>query len=410
MALHLRLLDRAGRARRPRGRAPRAAPGPGHRRAGRVAAGRALLDRRLLARAARLDQLPAAREYAATGAQLAAAARTHARPEREAALPARYRALQAAVPAGAPLVVLLDQPAYLDYARNRIINVDTPGYASYAPGLPYFRGSEPVAAYLRGHGLRHVAFVRGDHSRYFYRRELWLARIQFDAELWRVVGAYIVDLLDTFADLATRYPVLHDEDGLVVVDLGAGAGPGAQDAATAPGDAEPEPAARERFVHDLLVREGLGDTWAIMGRADVVFADGWSRVLPPDPELVPRWRGFAATVPSRSARAVRWLGVRGHVRVRADAPRPHRLRVWGAVDRVALFTRPRLTVTFDGRELDSRLVAADGAFMVEAVIPGEQLEGWSDVYLTLSSVSEPWREPERLRLARVEGVTWEPAP
>jgi hypothetical protein len=162
-----------------------------------------------------------ARKYRAIGASLSAAA--HGADEKRGTA-ASYRRLQAAVPAHAPLVVMLDQPAYLDYTRNRIINLDTPGHASYPPGVPAFRGAEPVAAYFRDHQLRYLAFVRSDRSRYFYRRGFWIERLLTDVEIWRIVGSYMVDTIDNFAALAERYPVLFDEDGMVVLDLAAARG------------------------------------------------------------------------------------------------------------------------------------------------------------------------------------------
>lgn len=147
-------------------------------------------------------------------------------PAGDATVAATYQQMQAAVPAGSPLVVMLDQPVYLDYARNRIINLDTPGHASYPPGVPAFRGAEPVAAYLRAHRLRYLAFVRPEQSRYFYRRTFWVERLLIDVELWRIVAAYMVDTIDNFAALAGRYRVLFDRDGLVVLDLASpGSGP-----------------------------------------------------------------------------------------------------------------------------------------------------------------------------------------
>lgn len=162
-----------------------------------------------------------ARKYNTIGAELAAGHRTHGRADTNLAVPRLYAALQATAPRGARLAVLLDEPAYLDFARNDIINLDIPGYASWKPGMPYFRGAEPVAAYFRSHGVRYLAFVRGTHSRYFFRREFWVARLLVDSELWRIMGAYVVDTLDNFAALAERYPVRFDEAGLVMLDLGA---------------------------------------------------------------------------------------------------------------------------------------------------------------------------------------------
>ena len=160
-----------------------------------------------------------ARKYRVIGDSVVSASRGGAGEAR--AVAAAYRQLQAAVPAGATLVVMLDEPVYLDYARNRIINLDTPGHASYRPGMPAFRGAEAVAGYLRAHGLRYLAFVRTEQSRYFYRRAFWVQRILIDVEIWRIVGAYMVDTIDNFAELAERYPTLYDQEGMVVVDLAA---------------------------------------------------------------------------------------------------------------------------------------------------------------------------------------------
>lgn len=211
-------LEGAGRGLRPD--APDDAAGPPRPALGVPLMGRLLVVACLIAQLAATVK-PTVRKLTGAGAHIAAGSRTHRRADTDLALPALYRDLQAAVPRGATLAVLLDQPYYLDFARNPIINLDIPGYASYAPGMPFFRGDEPVAAYFRGHGIRYLAFVRGDHSRYFYRRDYWMARIMWDIEIWQIMGAYVVDCLDNFSALSLRYPRLFERDGVIVLDLGA---------------------------------------------------------------------------------------------------------------------------------------------------------------------------------------------
>lgn len=157
-----------------------------------------------------------ANEYDQLGAELAAAVEPTAPPGAVAAL---YRDLQSAAPAGAPIAVLLDEPVHLDYRRNRILNLDLPGFASYRPGMPYFRGHQPVIEYLRAQGIRYLAFVRGDASRYMYRRDYWMQRLFWDTELWRIMGAYTVDCLDNFAAIARDRAIRFERDGLVMIDL-----------------------------------------------------------------------------------------------------------------------------------------------------------------------------------------------
>lgn len=170
-----------------------------------------------------------------------------------------------------------------------------------------------------------------------------------------------------------------------------------------------EDRAREAFVEALAAREGHTDLWRLMSRLEVVFEEGWSRPMLVTLEPDRPWRDLTPPPPA-SARgvAVRWMGVRAHLRVRGDQAR--RLRLWGHVDIAAIFTRPRLTVTVAGRELSSALVGADGAFAIDAVVPAGWLDGWGDLYVQLSSVGEPWRDPAALRAVRVEGVTWDAAP
>jgi len=137
---------------------------------------------------------------------------------------ALYLRLQSCVPAGQRMAVLLDEPFYFDFARNDILNLDTPGFSSPSPGIPYFRGSEVVREYFLKQGIRYIAFVRSDSSRYAYRREFWLEFLVTDsAELHRNEAVYALNFIDTLEAFAGSYQKLFDERGLVLVDLKEGA-------------------------------------------------------------------------------------------------------------------------------------------------------------------------------------------
>jgi hypothetical protein len=133
-----------------------------------------------------------------------------------------YRQLQASVPAGERLAILLDEPAHLDFGRNPIWNLDMPGYSSLPPGIPFFRGAEALRAYFRGIGVRYLAFVRPTFSRYHYRREYWVEMLANDMEIWRLFAPYLIDFLDSLGTLAEEHKRLFEERGLVVVDLAEG--------------------------------------------------------------------------------------------------------------------------------------------------------------------------------------------
>jgi hypothetical protein len=97
---------------------------------------------------------------AATEVLFARAGRTIIRPEFETV----YRRLQAAVPAGAPLLVTLDHTYLLDGKRNTLYNYDHPGAIGPDGGPPDFKGPEAFASYLKRVGIRYIAFQVGPSS------------------------------------------------------------------------------------------------------------------------------------------------------------------------------------------------------------------------------------------------------
>lgn len=131
-----------------------------------------------------------------------------------------YPHLQSFVPAGETMAVMADDPYYFDFSRNRILNLDMPGFSSPRPGMPYFQGSEKVADYFAAQGIRYLVFVRPEFSHWLYQREFWFARMFNEEEIWRVTAPYFVDQIDSFTALAKTRKKLHEEAGIVVLDLG----------------------------------------------------------------------------------------------------------------------------------------------------------------------------------------------
>ena len=125
--------------------------------------------------------------------------------------------------------MLVDEPYYLDFARNPIWNLDMPGYASLAPGMPFFAGSHAVEDYFRGLGVRWLMFVIPDASRYQYRREYLLELFINEQEVWRTYGPYLVNYLDSETEIGSRHRKVASERGMVVIDLSAPSMGGALD-------------------------------------------------------------------------------------------------------------------------------------------------------------------------------------
>ena len=314
----------------------------------------------------------------------------------------RYAAMQAAVPAGARLIVMLDDPAMLDYRRNPIANLDTPGWASPDPQLPSFAGAEPLRAYLVAQGYRYAAFVRTERSRYVFRREPWIRRMFSDIELFQIMGAYTVDAIDGFAELATTTRVLYDADGLVVLDLATVLREASR--RTLRGD---EPARRAAWARELADREGLHDAWSLSTRSDVRFEDGLSALRYIDAALDDARWSAARPEPGKRTTPVLPMTRRAHLRVRGTTGRDMRLVLRAAIALDAIYSHPRLDVSLDGELVASGVADATGRYAITATVARDQLApGWHDLYLTFATTADPDREVSDPRIARLESVEW----
>jgi hypothetical protein len=128
--------------------------------------------------------------------------------------------MQAAVPPMARLLVMIDRPYLLDFARNPIEILDEPGAASPAPGIPLVEGAEKVALYLRAHGIRYVGFVRPDRAvSPLYSRAQWLGMLNGSAPLWHATAPFNLAAFDVLGQFAQHHRRLYDDGQLVVVDL-----------------------------------------------------------------------------------------------------------------------------------------------------------------------------------------------
>ncbi len=316
-----------------------------------------------------------------------------------------YRELQAAVPAGAGVAILVDDPWLFDYARNEIFNLDLPGFASPPPGLPAYLGAERWRSYFHSLDIRYIAFIDPAYSKYLYRRTAWLTRSFSDGELWRFLGSRLIDTVDTFGELARSSTVLYQKDGLILVDLGTTAQP----MPSYPD--EPEAIRHDRFARRLSETELGNDAWQLASRSTVVFEpDGPGLgILQIDPVNGTRraadgtWAALLGRSPAMPP--YRWIGDRTHVRVHGEGHQHYRIRAWADLDK--LDTVPSIRLVIDGNGHGRARAGADG----EIVLEGDATcSGWCDLYLVVSSVSEFWAPPDAGRSVKLLGFTWDEAP
>jgi hypothetical protein len=340
----------------------------------------------------------------AEGAQAARSIGSH-----KPADPALYREAQAVLPEHARVAILLDDPYLLDYARNDIVNLDLPGFAAPAPGLPSFLGAARWRAYLASQGFRYLAYVDGESSSYLFRRRTWLYRIFTDTELFRYMGAHMIDALDAFDELTRGSHELFRKGGIHVVDLGDPATAPAP--ATAPGGDEPEAVRQDRFIRHLSETELHGPAWQLTSRRDVSFQRDGNGPSPVDTELPGAADLFSNKLLERvlgklpAPPPCRWLTDRTHVRVLGTGR--HQLHVDLRVDVARLSSIPSASLSIDGAPLGRATPDRDGYVRFDAAV---SCTGWCDVYLVFSTISEYWAPAEAVHAIQMLGFDWTSAP
>jgi hypothetical protein len=128
--------------------------------------------------------------------------------------------VQASVPPGEPMLVMLDDAYRLDFRRNPIEILDVPAIVSPGEGLPVFRGPSAFAEYLLAHGLRYVAYVEPRRSRDLYGRPQWEKNALDDGKMpQNFTARYVLDVFDNLDRLKRTRRHLLDESDTVVLDL-----------------------------------------------------------------------------------------------------------------------------------------------------------------------------------------------
>ncbi len=123
---------------------------------------------------------------------------------------AAYQTLQQSIPPGDVLLARLEKPFLLNFKRNPVLAVDWAS-VSPPPGLPFSRGSEPLARYLGSQSIRYVAYSYGGEAD---RRKLPANFPSMDIYL-----RYSYDFEDNMEGLGKTRKHIYDDGNSFLLDL-----------------------------------------------------------------------------------------------------------------------------------------------------------------------------------------------
>jgi len=128
----------------------------------------------------------------------------------------RYVSMVKSIPNGEKIIARLEKPYLLPFRNHNIYIVDYPGGASLPSGMPFRKGSEPLAEYLLSKSIRYVMYSYANHcqfgDQYLERLNLRLSWIRSEAE-------HTFDFQDNLVQLARTRKKIYDDGDIYILDL-----------------------------------------------------------------------------------------------------------------------------------------------------------------------------------------------
>ncbi|MBN1796196.1 MAG: hypothetical protein JW804_05940 [Sedimentisphaerales bacterium] len=132
-------------------------------------------------------------------------------------LRARYLRMQQSIPAGETVLTRLSYPFLLDFKRNTIFISDYSGGASPPPGMPFFKGAEPLSEYLISKSVRYVAYSYADEAN--FPKRFYLERLKHPSPWVAAQAKCTFDFQDNLRRLEKSKKKIYNDGRIFVLDL-----------------------------------------------------------------------------------------------------------------------------------------------------------------------------------------------
>lgn len=128
----------------------------------------------------------------------------------------RYINVQRSIPEGEVVLARVTRPSLLDFRRNKIFIMGSPGGSSLPPGMPFFKGSDAMVDYLLSKSLRYVAYSYGYDKR---RRKKYL-QLRGSSTSWiKTHSEHMLAFYHHMLAISAKRKKLYDDGYTYVLDL-----------------------------------------------------------------------------------------------------------------------------------------------------------------------------------------------
>ncbi len=162
-----------------------------------------------------------------------------------------------------------------------------------------------------------------------------------------------------------------------------------------------EVARREAFSKAVLIDAGALEASKVRATDEIQYIDGFSIVMF-EPREDPK------------AHAFRYMGQKGHVRLKTHGNQTMRLKLVGWVDQKAIHVKPRVSLYFEGFPVEAIFptgkVDENQFYYLEADVDPKLFRGkeWVDLDIVWNAAAYHWIDPPELRVIVLSELSWEP--
>jgi hypothetical protein len=130
---------------------------------------------------------------------------------------AQHIKMQQSIAEGETLLTRLEKPFLLNFKRNKIFLADWPGGSSPPPGMPLYKGSEPLADYLTSHSIKYVAYSYAKEAA--YSKSFLSSQIYTDNTWLRNQADNAWDFQANLKELGNTRKRIYDDGDIFILDL-----------------------------------------------------------------------------------------------------------------------------------------------------------------------------------------------
>jgi len=131
---------------------------------------------------------------------------------------AQHIKMQQSIAEGETLLTRLEKPFLLNFKRNKIFIADWPGGSSPPPGMPLYKGSEPLADYLTSQSIKYVAYSYAKEAG--YSKKSFLSSYIYPESNWqRNQAGNAWDFQDNLKELGNTRKRIYDDGDIFILDL-----------------------------------------------------------------------------------------------------------------------------------------------------------------------------------------------